>query len=92
MVNYLKYLQYWREPDYRKFIVFPQALMFLEMLQNENFRSEMAKPEAREMVHSQQLYFWKFYRSNRLKEEMEALQAASSADGVANGGDGNDNQ
>ncbi|CAI9102595.1 OLC1v1000888C1 [Oldenlandia corymbosa var. corymbosa] len=66
-IGYLKYLQYWQQPEYVKFIMYPQCLYFLELLQNANFRTAMAHPANKELAHRQQFYFWKNYRNNRLK-------------------------
>lgn len=66
-VGYLKYLQYWQRPEYTKFIMYPHALFFLELLQNPHFRSAMAHPANKELAHRQQFYYWKHHRSNRLK-------------------------
>ena len=41
-VNYLSYLRYWSKPEYVKFIKFPVCLHFLELLQHEAFRKEIA--------------------------------------------------
>ena len=32
-VSYLSYLQYWKKPEYVKFIVYPHCLYFLDQLQ-----------------------------------------------------------
>ncbi|XP_042022748.1 mediator of RNA polymerase II transcription subunit 31-like [Salvia splendens] len=67
-IGYLKYLQYWQRPEYLKFIMYPHCLFFLELLQKfANFRNAMAHPANKELAHRQQFYFWKNYRSNRLK-------------------------
>ncbi|PIA31008.1 hypothetical protein AQUCO_05300085v1 [Aquilegia coerulea] len=66
-IGYLKYLQYWQQPEYIKFIMYPHCLYFLELLQNANFRSAMAHPASKEIAHRQQFFFWKNYRNNRLK-------------------------
>ncbi|KAL4200559.1 hypothetical protein AMTRI_Chr02g211780 [Amborella trichopoda] len=66
-VGYLKYLQYWQQPEYIKFIMYPHSLFFLELLQNANFRNAMAHPGNKEIAHRQQFFFWKNYRNNRLK-------------------------
>ncbi|KAG2699161.1 hypothetical protein I3760_07G180200 [Carya illinoinensis] len=66
-IGYLKYLQYWQQPEYIKYIMYPHCLFFLELLQNANFRNAMAHPGNKELAHRQQFYFWKNYRSNRLK-------------------------
>lgn len=66
-IGYLKYLQYWQQPEYIKFIMYPHCLYFLELLQNANFRTAMAHPGNKELAHRQQFYYWKNYRNNRLK-------------------------
>ncbi|XP_058084949.1 mediator of RNA polymerase II transcription subunit 31 isoform X2 [Magnolia sinica] len=66
-IGYLKYLQYWQQPEYIKFIMYPHCLFFLELLQNANFRNAMAHPGNKELAHRQQFFFWKNYRNNRLK-------------------------
>ncbi|KAL5724061.1 Mediator of RNA polymerase II transcription subunit 31 [Ranunculus cassubicifolius] len=66
-IGYLKYLLYWKKPEYIKFIMYPHCLYFLELLQNANFRNAMAHPGSKELAHRQQFYFWKNYRNNRLK-------------------------
>ncbi|KAK4845375.1 hypothetical protein QYF36_004258 [Acer negundo] len=66
-IGYLKYLQYWQQPEYIKFIMYPHCLYFLELLQNANFRNAMAHPGNKELAHRQQFFFWKNYRNNRLK-------------------------
>ena len=46
-VNYLSYLRYWSKPEYVKFIKFPVCLHFLELLQHEAFRKEIANGAVR---------------------------------------------
>lgn len=65
-LNYLKYLQYWKNPEYAKFIVFPHCLRFLELLQEESFRKELQVREFIELIHNQQFYHWRYFRNNRL--------------------------
>ncbi|ORY31787.1 SOH1-domain-containing protein [Naematelia encephala] len=43
-LNYLKYLEYWREPEYVQFITYPTCLVFLTLLQSESFRARLADP------------------------------------------------
>ncbi|KAI9178239.1 hypothetical protein LWI28_024236 [Acer negundo] len=67
-IGYLKYLQYWKRPEYVKFIIpngYSHCLYFLNLLQR--FRSAMAHPATKELAHRQQFYFWKNYKNNRLK-------------------------
>ncbi|ORX37062.1 SOH1-domain-containing protein [Kockovaella imperatae] len=44
MLNYLKYLDYWREPEYVRFIVYPTCLVYLTLIQQETFRSRLGDP------------------------------------------------
>lgn len=37
-LNYLKYLQYWKEPRYARHLLYPQCLYFLDLLQDARFR------------------------------------------------------
>ncbi|KAM7273060.1 hypothetical protein ACFE04_027724 [Oxalis oulophora] len=66
-IAYLKYLQYWQRPEYIKFIMYPHCLYFLQLLQDANFRTAMAHPGNKELAHRQQFFFWKNFRSNRMK-------------------------
>ncbi|KIR52988.1 hypothetical protein I315_04446 [Cryptococcus gattii Ru294] len=40
-LNYLKYLEYWRGPQYVRFIIYPTCLVYLTLLQTELFRSRL---------------------------------------------------
>jgi mediator of RNA polymerase II transcription subunit 31 len=58
-INYLEYLQYWNEPQYSCFITYPHCLFFLKLLQNDNFRKEIAKPQTCEFICNEQFNTWK---------------------------------
>ncbi|GAQ83516.1 Transcriptional regulator SOH1 [Klebsormidium nitens] len=73
-VKYLQYLQYWKRPEYAKFIVYPHCLHFLDLLQDEQFRKVVASTQNKELLHTQQFYFWKYYRTNRLRKHRESRQ------------------
>ena len=60
-VNYLKYLLYWKEAKYAKFLKYPQCLMFLELLQYEQFRKEAVHPNCAKFIDEQQLLHWQYY-------------------------------
>ena len=72
-VEYLDYLQYWREPRFCGFIVFPHCLRMLELLQQPSFRAALKRADFKDMVFRQQHDHWK----HRLDAEPE-----DSADGV----------
>jgi mediator of RNA polymerase II transcription subunit 31 len=53
-IRYLGYLQYWRQPEYARFVMFPLALEALHLLQNARFRAELSKPDAVQVLHGAQ--------------------------------------
>ncbi|KAH8827958.1 SOH1-domain-containing protein [Flagelloscypha sp. PMI_526] len=62
-INYIKYLQYFKEKDYVRFIHYPHALHYLELLQHEEFRAMLKKDEAfREFLHQKQFDHWRTWR------------------------------
>jgi mediator of RNA polymerase II transcription subunit 31 len=67
--NYLQYLQYWKQPAYAKHITHPHALYFLEKLQSEAYRQQLADPGFVRLLHTNQYWHWQTYRANRAKEQ-----------------------
>nr|GAT57766.1 predicted protein [Mycena chlorophos] len=65
-INYLKYLLYFKEKDYARFIHYPHALHHLELLQHEQFRTQMRQDEFRDALHQKQLVV-AVYRSVRIE-------------------------
>ncbi|KAK8793743.1 hypothetical protein JH06_4417 [Blastocystis sp. subtype 4] len=37
-LRYLQYLQYWKQPEYARYLIYPECLYFLDKLQDEAFR------------------------------------------------------
>jgi mediator of RNA polymerase II transcription subunit 31 len=65
-ISFLRYLQYWKSPEYAKYIKFPHCLYFLELLcDNDTFRKELVNVPFRNFLHEQQFYNWQ-YRSRYL--------------------------
>ncbi|KAG2015855.1 SOH1 family protein, variant 2 [Coprinopsis cinerea AmutBmut pab1-1] len=59
-VNYLKYLLYWKDKDYARFIHYPHALHHLELLQNAQFRAALKKDEfLRDYLQQKQFDHWR---------------------------------
>lgn len=81
-VNYLKYLRYWTRLEYVRFIMYPHALFFLELLQSAPFRAAMAHPANKELAHQQQYFFWRHYRNNRLQQLLSQGKAAAQEEGA----------
>lgn len=67
-INYLKYLLYWKEPDYAKYLKYPMCLYFLDLLQYEHFRRELVNAQCTKFIDDQQILLWQHYtrRRNRL--------------------------
>ena len=70
-LHYVQYLQYWRKPNYSIFITHPNALYFLEMLQEESFRKMVGNPLMVDELHNKQFYHWKWGRLNRDLENIK---------------------
>ncbi|KAG7670665.1 hypothetical protein KSW81_003221 [Nannochloris sp. 'desiccata'] len=47
---FLEYLKYWKQPEYARFILYPHAIYFLDLLQQADFRRASAHPAILFMV------------------------------------------
>ncbi len=63
--NYLKYLLYWKRPEYVRFIKYPQCLFFLELIQQEEIHESIKNSNCISFMSQQQLMHWKYYLRNR---------------------------
>ena len=81
-VDYLDYLQYWREPQYCKYILFPHCLRMLELLQHASFREALKREDFKTMIFNQQNWHWRFRAG---VEDTTAGTAAGIAAGIAAG-------
>jgi len=64
-VAFLRYLSYWRRPEYARFLVYPQALAILELLGRAEVRREVGRVQYKDFLQDQQLLQWRFYLNNR---------------------------
>lgn len=68
-INFLRYLKYWKKPEYARFLTYPHCLFFLDLLcrdaDGDTFRRELSNVSFRNYVHEQQFYNWQ-YRSRHL--------------------------
>ncbi|KAI6129422.1 SOH1-domain-containing protein [Pisolithus croceorrhizus] len=64
-INFVEYLQYWREKDYARFIHYPHALHHLELLRHARFRTEIKKDEWREYINQKQFDHWRTWYHDR---------------------------
>lgn len=58
-LNYLKYLEYWRQPDYAKRLVYPDCLHILTLLKSAEFRSQITKFEVGSVIYNDMVKRWK---------------------------------
>ncbi|KAH3758400.1 aldehyde oxidase and xanthine dehydrogenase [Pelomyxa schiedti] len=60
-INYLNYLQYWKQPQYARFLDYPNCLIFLELLQTESFREALESPDCAANIYHQmtQYHDWR---------------------------------
>lgn len=68
-VNYLKYLQYWAEPQYAKFLVYPNCLHILKLLQDESFRKNIINQEFMNTLMNDMVKRWQNNEQDDLSEQ-----------------------
>ena len=56
---------YWKEPDYVKYIMYPQCLSLLELLQHEQFLKEIVNAQCSKFIDEQLLLIWSTYKKKR---------------------------
>lgn len=66
-INYLKYLLYWKEPEYAKYLRYPMCLYFLDLLQYEHFRREVVNSQCTKFIDDQQILLWQHYTRRRTR-------------------------
>ncbi|KAF9958633.1 hypothetical protein BGZ65_001292 [Modicella reniformis] len=76
-VRYLDYLQYFRKPEYAKYIIYPHCLHFLTLLQHKSFRDHLAKQDTATFVHERQYYHWQYLRNQDKVVRMEIMPDGS---------------
>lgn len=66
-INYLKYLLYWKEPEYARYLKYPMCLYFLDLLQYEHFRREIVNAQCCKFIDDQAILLWQHYTRRRTK-------------------------
>ena len=74
-MNYLKYLLYWKQPEYVKYLRYPQCIHMLELLQYEQFRTELVNTPCAKFIEDQMLLHWRFYTRKRIRMQQQLLEA-----------------
>lgn len=58
-INFLQYLQYWKDPRYCRHMLFPQSLAILDaLISDANFRQELKFPSFLDFCHQLQGNHW----------------------------------
>jgi len=86
-VAFLRYLSYWRRPEYARFLVYPQALAILELLGRAEVRREVGRVQYKDFLQDQQLLQWRFYLNNRRRLAGADTAVASAGEGEGEEGD-----
>ena len=73
-VNYINYLQYWKTQEYAKYLKYPQCLHFLDLLQEESFRREIANSQCTKFIEDQQLSHWDHFTKKRSQIAQKVMQ------------------
>ncbi|EDS39504.1 mediator complex [Culex quinquefasciatus] len=82
-INYLKYLLYWKDPEYAKYLKYPMCLYFLDLLQYEHFRREIVNAQCCKFIDDQAILLWQHYTRRRTR--LTSL-GTTSLTGLAVGG------
>ncbi|KAL3989945.1 Mediator of RNA polymerase II transcription subunit 31 domain protein [Acanthocheilonema viteae] len=69
-INYLKYLLYWKRPEYARALKYPQCLHFLEAVQSSAFREAITCTANAKFIEEQQLLQWQYYTRKRHRLHM----------------------
>ena len=64
-LNYIKYLNYWHDPQYAKYISYPDSLIFLRAIQNSEFVSHLSDGWFINFIRFQKHEFHFLYKKNR---------------------------
>lgn len=70
-IAYLKYLNYWRDAKYAKFLVYPNCLHILTLLQTESFRKNIIVPEFMNSLMNDMVQKWQGHGPEGSEEQTE---------------------
>ncbi|ODQ75154.1 hypothetical protein LIPSTDRAFT_34605, partial [Lipomyces starkeyi NRRL Y-11557] len=57
-INYLEYLEYWRKPEYAKYLIYPNCLHVLTLLKQPLFRQEVRHADMAQMLMDDMYTKW----------------------------------
>ncbi|CAF0719659.1 unnamed protein product [Brachionus calyciflorus] len=76
--NYLKYLLYWKRPEYIQFIRYPECLFFLDLLQNDELQQMIKDKNCVNFICEQQMYQHKYHNNNQ-ENFLKTVKAMNSS-------------
>ncbi|RNA35978.1 Mediator of RNA polymerase II transcription subunit 31 [Brachionus plicatilis] len=79
--NYLKYLLYWKKPEYVQFIRYPECLFFLELIQHDELQQMIKDKNCVHFICEQQMLHWKYNQESFIKTVKAMVSEASGAEG-----------
>jgi mediator of RNA polymerase II transcription subunit 31 len=80
-LQFLEYLQYWKQAEYARLIQYPHCLFFLDQLiNNPVFRRELANVSFRNFIHEQQFYSWQYRAQNLYGQGLPAEAAETPSE------------
>ena len=74
-MNYLEYLRYWKKPEYVKYNKYPQCIYMLELLQYEQFRTELVNTPCAKFIEDQMLLQWQYYIRKRIRLQQLLMES-----------------
>ncbi|CEF69491.1 Mediator of RNA polymerase II transcription subunit 31 [Strongyloides ratti] len=79
-INYLKYLQYFKQSEYAKTIVYPHCLFMLDCLQHKEFREAIGNVNNAKYIENQQMLQWQYYYRKRNEYNAKIVQAKEAGE------------
>lgn len=58
--DYLKYLEYFKSPEYSKFLIYPQCIAILEILNHENADDFLSNDQFYDSLEVGEQFMWRF--------------------------------
>lgn len=86
-IAYLEYLMYWKDEKYSRYLVYPNCLHILTLLQNEEFRKNVVNPEFMNALMNDMVKRWQrpgegfAEEADPEKKSLPSQTAAASSEG-----------
>lgn len=76
--NYLKYLLYWKRPEYIQFIKYPECLFFLDLLQNDELQQMIKDKNCVHFICEQQMLNWKYKNHESFMKTVKTMSSEAT--------------